>query len=109
MMTMIIKPKVTCSPDLRGNFGSVTETFTVGSKSVQVILFLMILILILIMISILFLMILMILMLILIPGMMMHHSADALCHHKFQQIKILGDACHQERERHRNSAGRCGG
>ena len=48
MMTMIIKPKVTCSPDLKGNFGSVTETFTVGSKSVKVILFLMILVLILI-------------------------------------------------------------
>ena len=69
----------------------------------------LILILILIKISILFLMILMILILILISGMMMHHSADALCHHKFQQIKILGDACHQERERHRNCAGRCGG
>merc|ERR1712210_241438 len=30
------KSKVTCSPDSKGNFGVVTETFTVGTKSVQV-------------------------------------------------------------------------
>merc|ERR1712037_1042404 len=30
------KSKVTCSPDRKGNFGVVTETFTVGTKSVQV-------------------------------------------------------------------------
>merc|ERR1719151_516128 len=30
------RSKVTCSPDSKGNFGVVTETFTVGTKSVQV-------------------------------------------------------------------------
>jgi len=30
------KSKVTCSPDSKGNFGVVTETFTIGTKSVQV-------------------------------------------------------------------------
>jgi len=30
------KSKVACSPDSKGNFGVVTETFTVGTKSVQV-------------------------------------------------------------------------
>ena len=29
--------QVTCSPDSKGNFGVVTETFTIGTKSVQVI------------------------------------------------------------------------
>ena len=38
--------QVTCSPDSKGNFGFVTETFTVGTKSVQVILMLLMLVLI---------------------------------------------------------------
>ena len=38
---------MTCSPDRKGNFGVVTETFTVGTKSVQVILMLPMLILVL--------------------------------------------------------------
>ena len=29
--------QVACSPDSKGNFGVVTETFTIGTKSVQVI------------------------------------------------------------------------
>merc|ERR1711872_660181 len=30
------KSSVTCSPDIKGKFGLVTETFTVGAKSVKV-------------------------------------------------------------------------
>ena len=44
---MMIDNQVTCSPDSKGNFGVVTETFTVGTKSVQVILMLPMLILVL--------------------------------------------------------------
>ena len=40
------KQKVTCSPDIKGKFGLVTETFTVGAKSVKVIFTLMLITLI---------------------------------------------------------------
>ena len=40
------KKKVTCSPDIKGKFGLVTETFTVGAKSVKVIFTLMLITLI---------------------------------------------------------------
>ena len=68
-MTMI-NNQVTCSPDSKGNFGVVTETFTVGTKSVQVIL--------------------MLLMLVLISVLML------LAPRKVVKIQCAGDACHQE-------------
>ena len=75
-MTMI-NNQMTCSPDSKGNFGVVTETFTVGTKSVQVILMLLMLVLVLVLTMML---------------MLMLASPKPV---KIQSQRA-GDACHQE-------------